>query len=686
MIKFKLKSKLILISLIMSIFVMVSSTVVVSIMVRRQSEQSSNDQIRKALNIVHNDLSEREEKILTDTRQMATTGDLGSSIKFLREYKSNDSATITKSTYETVSSNIYQIGMTGGIWKTYVYDIDGDLISFSIQKDGKGFLMGHTCSGTETSFEYAVLKNGEKLKAESWQKTTHSPDESIKLKFKNPIPNDEKLIFQEVDKNLCLVAYVPAIGTDYEEGTGNPIKRQFGFVATFLKIDKAFAAKMSGLTDMKINIFLNDTFIIGDVKEYSRLESSSIIKDDGAQGDLLKHKTALNNIDVAEESYFQGVLPLYGESGRVGAITTLLSKDIVSENTWQMIKLLTLVFIGCLLLIIPSAIFFSNSLAKPINRIIDNLSDTARQVYHASVQVSSSSHQLAEGASKQASSLEETSASLEEMSSMTKQNAENAQQANAYTNEGVDNLKNANRAMKALIESMAGISTASSNVAKIINTIDQIAFQTNLLALNAAVEAARAGEAGAGFAVVADEVRNLALRVAEASKNTQGMVMEIIQKIDDGSGIVKETDEQYRGVALGVQKIKELIGEISSASNEQAQGIDQANMAMAEMEKVTQMNAANAEESAEASEKLNGHSTSMDKIVAELVPLIRGAGKRVQTNPTQSMETGGEVIEKPIEPKQFFQKVKQIQMLPTPGGKRDLSAKRKAYLSPPLQQ
>jgi len=626
--KFKLKSKLILISLIMSIFVMVSSTVVVSIMVRRQSEQASNDQIRKALNIVQNDLSERKEKILTDTRQMATTGDLGSSIKFLREYKSNNSTTITKSTYEKISSNIYQIGMTGGIWKTYVYDIDGDLISFSIQKDGKSFLMGHTCSGTETSFEYAVLKNGEKLKAESWQKTTQSPDESIKLKFKNPIQNDEKLIFQEVDNNLCLVAYVPAIGTDYEEGTGNPIKRQFGFVATFLKIDKAFAAKMAGLTDMKINIFLKDALIIGDIKEYSRLESG-IIKKDGAREDLLKQEMALNTIDIEVESYFQGILPINSESGRVGAITTLLSKNIVSANTWQMIKLLTLVFIGCLLLIIPSAIFFSNSLTKPINRIIDNLSDTARQVYHASVQVSSSSHQLAEGASKQASSLEETSASLEEMSSMTKQNAENAQQANNYTNAGVDNLENANQTMKALIESMADISTASNNVAKIIKTIDQIAFQTNLLALNAAVEAARAGEAGAGFAVVADEVRNLALRVAEESNNTQEMVMEIIQKVDNGSGLVKETDEQYRGVALGVQKIKELIGEISSASNEQSQGIDQANIAMAEMEKVTQMNAANAEESADASEKLNGHSASMDKIVAELVPLIRGAGKRV---------------------------------------------------------
>ena len=640
--KLKLKSKLILGSLIMVIFVIVTSTIVVSIIVRRQSEQVSNDQIQKSLNIVRNDLLERKQKIFTDARQMATTDDLGSSIKFLRDYKSKNAATITGSTYKDVSNNIYQIGMTGGIWKTFVYDIDGDLIAFSIQKDGESYLMGHSCGGAETSFEYAVLKPGDKLRTESWQKSTQPPDDSIELKFKDSIPNDEKLVFQESEKNLCLVAYVPSIGIDYEEGTGNPIKRQFGFVMSFLRIDKPFATKMSELTGMKINVFLKDTLIIGDLKEYNRLDSSTS-KDVQGEGDALKQEMLLNDIDIAGEEYFQGILHLYGDSGRAGAISALLSKDIVSENTWQMINLLSLVFIGCLLLIVPLAIFFSNSLSGSINRIINNLSDTAEQVYHASIQGSSSSNHLAEGASKQASSLEETSASLEEMSSMTKQNAEHAGQANNYTDEGVRNLENANRSMKILIKSMGEISDASNNVSNIIKTIDEIAFQTNLLALNAAVEAARAGEAGAGFAVVADEVRNLALRAAEASKNTQEMVIEIIGKVKNGSGIVQETDDQYRNVALSVQKIKELIDEISKASKEQAQGINQVNIAMAEVDKVTQMNASNAEGYAEASKKLNEYSTNLEKIVAELVPLIRGAGKEgnmasLQLNETEEKE------------------------------------------------
>ncbi len=624
--KLNLKNKLILSSFVMSILIMISSTVVVSIIVRKQSEQTSHDQIQKALNIVQNDLSDKEEKILKDARQMATVDDLGSSLKFLMDYKSNDQATLTGSTYKTISNNIYQIGMTGGIWKTFVYDLNGALVSFSVQKDRDSFLIGHTVSGTESSFEYAMLKQGEKIQADSWQKTNQPPDESIEVKFKNQMPKDEKLFFQESGNNLCLVALIPAIGADYEEGTGNAVYRQFGFVKTFLKIDRGFAAKISRLTGMRINIFLNDTLVIGDIEEYNRLDSD-IIKAGGPNVRTLTNGTVLNSVDIAEEGYFQGILPLHDESGVIGAITTLLSRHIVSKNTWQIIQILILVFIGVLLLVIPSAIFFSNSLTRPINRIIDNLSDTAQQVYNASVQVSSSSHELAEGASRQASSLEETSGSLEEMSSMTSSNAENAKQVNNHNNELVENLKNANTTMKALIESMGGIADKSSNVAKIIKTIDEIAFQTNLLALNATVEAARAGEAGAGFAVVADEVRNLALRVAEASKNTQGMVKEIIESIDDGSGLVKETDERYRIVAVGVAKIKELISEISSASNEQAQGINQINIAVAEMDKITQMNASNAEESAGASEELNGHSANMDKIVAELVPLIRGNGK-----------------------------------------------------------
>lgn len=268
--------------------------------------------------------------------------------------------------------------------------------------------------------------------------------------------------------------------------------------------------------------------------------------------------------------------------------------------------------------------FLVRGITKPINRIIAGLDQAAEQVAAASGQVSSSSQSLAEGASEQAASIEETSSSLEEMSSMTKQNADSSNQANTLMNETSHVVDQANRSMTELTGSMEGISKASEETQKIVKTIDEIAFQTNLLALNAAVEAARAGEAGAGFAVVAEEVRNLAMRSADAAKNTANLIEHTVKSIKDGSDVVVSTNEAFSQVADSTKKTGELIGEIAAASNEQAQGIEQVNTAVAEMDKVTQQNAANAEESASASEEMNAQAEQMKRFVQELVGLVGG--------------------------------------------------------------
>ena len=267
----------------------------------------------------------------------------------------------------------------------------------------------------------------------------------------------------------------------------------------------------------------------------------------------------------------------------------------------------------------------TRSITKPINRIIEALASGADQVSSASGQVSSASQSLAEGASEQAAAIEETSSSLEEMSSMTKQNADNAGQADSLMREAKVVVDKAGVSMKEMTNSMDEISTAGQEIGKIIKTIDEIAFQTNLLALNAAVEAARAGEAGAGFAVVADEVRNLAQRAADAAKNTADLIEGTITRINQGTELVKTTDEAFTEVATSSTKVAELIGEIAAASAEQAQGIDQVNQAVSQMDQVTQTNAANAEESASASEELNAQAESMLEVVNELMALVGGA-------------------------------------------------------------
>jgi methyl-accepting chemotaxis protein len=314
----------------------------------------------------------------------------------------------------------------------------------------------------------------------------------------------------------------------------------------------------------------------------------------------------------------------------------------------------TLLFIGIitlvLLLIVMSASYFfmKGSIINPLRRIILNLNEGADQVASASTQVSSASQSLAEGASEQAASIEETSSSLEEMSSMTKQNADNAGQANNFMKNANQVIAKANDSMEGLTTSMQEISHASEDTQKIVKTIDEIAFQTNLLALNAAVEAARAGEAGAGFAVVADEVRNLAIRAADAAKNTADLIEGTVDKINQGSGLVTATNDAFTEVATSASKVGELVGEIAAASNEQAQGIDQINTAVTQMDKVTQQNAANAEESASASEEMNAQAEQIKAVIGELVALVGGSGKVS----SREHEEGREVTNS-LQPKQL---------------------------------
>jgi methyl-accepting chemotaxis protein len=270
--------------------------------------------------------------------------------------------------------------------------------------------------------------------------------------------------------------------------------------------------------------------------------------------------------------------------------------------------------------------FFARSLSRPINRIISGISDGAEQVAAASIQVSSTSQHLAEGSSDQAASLEETSASLEEITSMTKQNADHAQQAKHMMTEVQRIVNNVSANMTNMAEAIVEVTKSTEETGKIIKTIDEIAFQTNLLALNAAVEAARAGEAGAGFAVVADEVRNLAMRAAEAAKNTSNLIENTIKGVKNGNELTKLTQEAFRANVEISGKIANLIDEIAAASQEQSRGIGEISKAMVEMDKVTQQTAANAEESASASEEMNAQAARMKEFVHDLLAMVSGNG------------------------------------------------------------
>jgi methyl-accepting chemotaxis protein/methyl-accepting chemotaxis protein-1 (serine sensor receptor) len=283
---------------------------------------------------------------------------------------------------------------------------------------------------------------------------------------------------------------------------------------------------------------------------------------------------------------------------------------------------MVVVIAACLVGIVVTTVI--RHITKSLSEAASELRSSSQQVASASGQVSASAQALSQGATEQAASLEETSASMEEMASMTRQNAENTQEAAGQVVETQRLVEGANLALNDLVASMATIRESSTQVTKIIKTIDEIAFQTNILALNAAVEAARAGEAGMGFAVVADEVRNLAQRSAQAARDTAALIEASAGNAASGGARVDAVVEAMAAITASSVRVRSLIEEVSTASRQQAQGIDQVTQAIAQMEKVTQKTAATAEESAAASQELTAQAGQSMAVVQRLEGMVQG--------------------------------------------------------------
>jgi methyl-accepting chemotaxis protein len=276
----------------------------------------------------------------------------------------------------------------------------------------------------------------------------------------------------------------------------------------------------------------------------------------------------------------------------------------------------------CLLGALLLWVLLSRGISRPILRVSNALDAGAEQTRTSAGQVSAASQSLAAGASEQAASLEETSSSLEEMASMTRRNAENAGKASILASEARQSADEGAKEMQQMNEAVQAIRVSSDDISKIIRTIDEIAFQTNILALNAAVEAARAGEAGMGFAVVADEVRNLAQRCAQSAKETSGKIEAALDKTAQGVEISTQVTGRLQDIVAKVRQVDELVAEVASASKEQSQGIELVNVAVSQMDKVVQANAASAEESAGASQELSAQAELLRESVRQLTALV----------------------------------------------------------------
>jgi methyl-accepting chemotaxis protein len=280
------------------------------------------------------------------------------------------------------------------------------------------------------------------------------------------------------------------------------------------------------------------------------------------------------------------------------------------------------------------------SVTLPITRTAAHLATESEKANASALRVAQASQSIAEGASEQASSLEQTSSSLREMADMTQRNSENAQNAKGLANEARETADIGAAEMAQMKAAMGAIKESSVEISKIIKTIDDIAFQTNILALNAAVEAARAGDAGLGFAVVADEVRSLAQRSAEAAKETAARISMSTEKSEQGVLISDKMATNLAAILEKTRQLDERIAEIAESSRQQNEGIAQVNNAVASMDKVTQENAALADQSASASEELKAQAAQVRIEVAGLMRMAHGNGAKVSSEPEAPVKKG----------------------------------------------
>jgi len=299
-----------------------------------------------------------------------------------------------------------------------------------------------------------------------------------------------------------------------------------------------------------------------------------------------------------------------------------------AENNQSLITWIVAIMLTMLCVIVALlALFMKQWVTKPLHEITENLHHSSNKVEGSSSEISSASIRLADGSSSQASALEETSSTLEELSAMTNQNATSTTEAESIMKEVIDTLTTTKEEMSELTQAMSQITDANSETSQINKIIDDIAFQTNLLALNAAVEAARAGEAGAGFAVVSDEVRNLALRAADAAKNSEKVIDSTLGTVSNGAKITAKVNDSFTNLDELLARVKAMIVEIAAASNEQNNGIKQINIAVAGQSEIVQQNSADTDVFANTAKEMNNQTAELDEMVRALTNLLGGGAK-----------------------------------------------------------
>jgi len=371
--KKSLKNKIIIGVPVIFIVVMLVVTVIVSVILSKQNRKAANTLIQNTFNIIRHTISERQEKLLFDSRQMASIDNMGRKIKYVTESRSYFKYDTLRPTYMKIAGVIYNTGTTANIWKAGIYNSGGDLMAFVVIEES-GSTLG--CIHNRETIETAFLKPDEELIRQSWTKQNSLPA-GIEYNFGGDIPKEELIHFEIIGNSLCMVVYTPVMGEEYNTTTEKMEQTQVGVVVAVRKFCTAFVNNVSELSGTNVNIFAMDALLCGTYADYKTFDLGGFVDvEDGWT--INKQQVTFNDVDIAEGSYFQGILPIYYNSRCIAAIVSLYSKKMAKASTAQIIKLLSLVYLVGIIVIVPITILVVvRGIINPIERIASMMREIA---------------------------------------------------------------------------------------------------------------------------------------------------------------------------------------------------------------------------------------------------------------------------------------------------------------------
>lgn len=594
-----LKKKLIFGAIGLVILIMIATLSVVSILVTKQNKSIANSQVKSAINVIRQDLLDKQAKLKADASQMASANKMPSKIAYLNDNKREKNIHLLHAQYQTVVDAIYQVGQTSDLWKMAIYDMEGDLKAFAVRgeaSDTLGYVhykattaIGLVKSEETTvsadkdfSFFVAALNKGDTVSRDAFKQVETFPELGIGMKYDKPLAMNQTVDFDYSENSIHLVATAPIIGDVFNPAKGKTEPTQIGLIRTCFQFKKDFTDKMAQVTGMKTNLFSKDSFLIGTLENYKKPVLTQIVHKETPDG-LEKQEAFVTDLKLETGSFIQAALPLYNGKTFVGMAVSLLSDEIIKSNSRQIIKLMSLVALICIVLVMPVTIIFANSFINPILKIVAGLDDLARGEGDLTLRLEIKSKdeisQLANcfntfmdklqgiirNISGNASALSQSSTGLSDLSKVMSAGSAEMSAKSASVN---DALKNMSGNIKHISVKM---DEASSNIHMVSSATEEMTSTINEIAKNS--ENARSITEQAVVQAQSSSDRLSELRKAAVEI---GKVTESINQISEQTNLLAlnatiesaRAGEAGKGFAVVANEIKELARETAKATHE----------------------------------------------------------------------------------------------------------------------